>query len=239
MDLRITIEDDNGDELDRIVIYQDGSDSEGAAEIRKYLEANYRVENDEEDDEEDVYLLVTWSGEDVVEAMPVRIPNYDGDPYGDRVPFVVHSNQSIIPLQDPEYSTHESRKAVNRYLCSKDLDCTMPRPEQTTAALAVLSAATEVHGEPPYTGGCKAFYSPEAFRENGIHKFLPSAPLPHDALIYIMCDGGDFAPLLNVAYEQFDMMNSFTRELKKRGYVIERINHIAYAVLEDKCRNTK
>ena len=38
MDIKITITDENDYELDTIKIYQDGSDSEGAALIRAYIE---------------------------------------------------------------------------------------------------------------------------------------------------------------------------------------------------------
>jgi hypothetical protein len=46
MDLRITIKDDLGNELDYITIYQYGSDSEGAENIRKMLSEVYEVEED-------------------------------------------------------------------------------------------------------------------------------------------------------------------------------------------------
>ena len=48
MDLKIEISDENGDTLQTVQIYQDGSDSEGAKKIRDWIEANFDVE--EEDD---------------------------------------------------------------------------------------------------------------------------------------------------------------------------------------------
>jgi len=45
MDLRITIEDDNGDVLKKISIYQDGSDSEAVDDIAEWLGTKYCVEN--------------------------------------------------------------------------------------------------------------------------------------------------------------------------------------------------
>jgi hypothetical protein len=41
-------------------------------------------------------ILVTCLGEHIVERTEVRLPDtYDGDPYGDTVPFCVGSNQYL------------------------------------------------------------------------------------------------------------------------------------------------
>ena len=48
MDIRMVMIDENGDVLDHLTIYQDGSDSEGVAKIREYLEENFTVEDDNE-----------------------------------------------------------------------------------------------------------------------------------------------------------------------------------------------
>ena len=44
MDLYITITDENGDQLERLNVYQDGSDSEGAADIADYIASKYSLE---------------------------------------------------------------------------------------------------------------------------------------------------------------------------------------------------
>lgn len=44
MDLTIVITDENKEVLDRISVYRDGSDSEGAAKIRKMIDEEYGVE---------------------------------------------------------------------------------------------------------------------------------------------------------------------------------------------------
>ena len=44
MDLYIKITNENGDELEQVNIYQDGSDAEGAKEIREWLEDNYSTD---------------------------------------------------------------------------------------------------------------------------------------------------------------------------------------------------
>ena len=45
MDLKIQITDENGEVLDNVSIYQDGSDSEGTEKIREMLEAVFTIEN--------------------------------------------------------------------------------------------------------------------------------------------------------------------------------------------------
>lgn len=42
-------------------------------------------------------MLITYSGEELLEKRVVELPDdYDGDPYGDTVPFTVGSNQTLI-----------------------------------------------------------------------------------------------------------------------------------------------
>ena len=44
MDLYIKITDENGDLLESVNIYQDGSDSEGAREIKDWIDENYSTD---------------------------------------------------------------------------------------------------------------------------------------------------------------------------------------------------
>lgn len=46
MDLRINITDENGELLERVVIYQDGSDSEGAKCIVEWIEHNFETDDE-------------------------------------------------------------------------------------------------------------------------------------------------------------------------------------------------
>ena len=48
MDLRITIHDENGDKLQDIIVYQDGSDSAGANQIADYIRDNFDIDFDSE-----------------------------------------------------------------------------------------------------------------------------------------------------------------------------------------------
>lgn len=46
-------------------------------------------------------LLQTYQDEKIVEIEVVELPdNYDGNPYGDTVPFSVGSNQTIVTISD-------------------------------------------------------------------------------------------------------------------------------------------
>lgn len=51
MDLRISITDDQGDQLGYIEVYQDGSDSEGAEKIRELIRDNFKTVADANNDE--------------------------------------------------------------------------------------------------------------------------------------------------------------------------------------------
>ncbi len=46
MDLRVNITDEDGVLLERVVIYQDGSDSEGAKQIVEMIEQRYETKED-------------------------------------------------------------------------------------------------------------------------------------------------------------------------------------------------
>ena len=46
MDLRISIHDENGDRMQYVVVYQDGSDSEGADQIANFIRKNFRIDYD-------------------------------------------------------------------------------------------------------------------------------------------------------------------------------------------------
>ena len=46
-------------------------------------------------------LLQTYENEKIVEIEVVELPDdYDGNPYGNKVPFSVGSNQTIVTISD-------------------------------------------------------------------------------------------------------------------------------------------
>ena len=166
--------------------------------------------------------LVTYMNEEIYDVTEVQLPGYDGDPYGDTVPFTVGSNQTIITDEEAD---GEIRGEADEARC---LDTRMSDAPATTAAMVALTAATEVLEEKPYTGGCKAFWTSQEFKELGWQK---NHALYKGVHCVILCDGGDFAPLLNVAYEDYENLNKFHSALRKRGYVVRRLTHFAYGLI--------
>jgi len=65
-------------------------------------------------------LLKTYSGEELVDKAIVELPDdYDGNPYGDTVPFPVHSNQTleVLALTDEQKSIAEPMLETWGNLC--------------------------------------------------------------------------------------------------------------------------
>lgn len=163
-------------------------------------------------------FFITYNGEDIVDVTKVLIPNYDGDPYGDTVPFTVQSNQSIILFDD---APGDIRVLEDEARC---IDTRLGNAEATTAAMAALDAAREVLGNDPHQGGCKAFYTTNDFGALGYKCDMKGVHC------VIMCDGGDFAPMLNTAYENYTLMCDFREAMMRRGYQCARITHFAFSV---------
>ena len=72
---------------------------------------------------------------------------------------------------------------------------------------AVLHAARKVLGREPDGCGCVTFYTPKQWAERGEEHGLKSDLL-------IVHDGGDFAPLLNLDYECYKLVDQFDKELR-------------------------
>lgn len=52
-------------------------------------------------------VLKKYHGENVISEEVVELPDdYDGDPYGDKVPFVVASNWSLVPIEEGDIYIH-------------------------------------------------------------------------------------------------------------------------------------
>lgn len=88
MDLRIKITDENSDTLQEIVVYQDGSDAEGAERIAKFLRETFTIDSDavadgtirhEDDDQDEAEVRCQgcdWTGtEDQVALQGAMIPD--------------------------------------------------------------------------------------------------------------------------------------------------------------------
>lgn len=65
-----------------------------------------------------------------------------------------------------------------------------------------------------YTGGCRAFYSPDEWKERGERYGLQS--------VLVIChDGGDLAPALNLDYEMYDLHDALQAHLGRAGFYVE------------------
>ena len=64
------------------------------------------------------------------------------------------------------------------------------------------------------TGGCKAFYTPDDWRDRG-------NVYGRDSVLIIAHDGGDLAHVCNMDYEQYQLMEDFAQFLNIHGYYIE------------------
>lgn len=65
-----------------------------------------------------------------------------------------------------------------------------------------------------YTGGCKAFYSPQEWLERGERYGEGSA-------LVVVHDGGDLAPIFNLDYEVYSLYDKMDATLNKAGFYAE------------------
>ena len=68
--------------------------------------------------------------------------------------------------------------------------------------------------ETDYTGGCKAFYSPREWVERGEDYGV-------NAVLIVVHDGGDLAPIFNYSYERYALMEEMVACLDKVGVFAE------------------
>jgi hypothetical protein len=92
-------------------------------------------------------------------------------------------------------------------------------PVGRKAAEALVAAVAKFNGRPPYTGGCRAFYSPQAWAERG------ERTPPRETVLVVVYDGGDFAPMFNLDYEQYRCFEAGERALRGAGCWAEAHNH--------------
>ena len=77
------------------------------------------------------------------------------------------------------------------------------------AAQTIVRTAKEEWGPNVSGGGCKAFYTPEEWAER--------EEVPVAGILVVVHDGGDLAPLFNLAYEAFDQADNMDNNLKEIG----------------------
>lgn len=71
-----------------------------------------------------------------------------------------------------------------------------------------------VENELTYTGGCKAFYSPEEWQIRG-EKY------GEGSVLIVVHDGGDLAPIFNLDYECYALNEKMDAALNKAGFWAE------------------
>lgn len=85
------------------------------------------------------------------------------------------------------------------------------------ALMEVRDFAGSLWDRPASTGGCKAFYSPQEWRDKGWEV--------NDKVLCVAChDGGDLAPLFNLDYQDYKNYDKMVRILHLRGLYPECIN---------------
>ena len=95
-----------------------------------------------------------------------------------------------------------------------DFDRSHLTGEAKTIANIVYEHVKNVLGNEPSGGGCKAFYSPEAWKERGESYGTKS-------LLVLVHDGGSLAPFANLDYGAYKLFDGFQKELSKHGYYCE------------------
>lgn len=85
------------------------------------------------------------------------------------------------------------------------------------ALLELRDVAGRVWDRPASTGGCKAFYSPQEWRDKGWEA--------HEKVLCVVChDGGDLAPFFNLDYQDYKAFDKMDRIFRGRGIYAEAIS---------------
>jgi hypothetical protein len=117
-----------------------------------------------------------------------------------------------------DFISADMRKQIedNRYL-------NMLPEEHQKLACQIWNIVTTAIGDGPCTGGCRPFYSPEEWKERG-------EAFGNNAELIICHDGGDFARVFNISYENYELQESVREMLAKIGYYTEQCTSWCTAV---------
>jgi hypothetical protein len=77
------------------------------------------------------------------------------------------------------------------------------------------------------TCGCRAFYSPQQWKERG-------EEYGHDALLILVYDAGDIGMCMDPAEGQHELVDQFRENLDRHGFVIEPLSHWCSAIYDEK-----
>ena len=78
----------------------------------------------------------------------------------------------------------------------------------------------------PYGGGCKAFYSPDEWKEIGNN-------VPDECILVLCYDGGDLSHYCNYNYANINKIEKFTSLLQEHGLWTESQNSVTDYVFWD------
>jgi len=95
-----------------------------------------------------------------------------------------------------------------------DFDTSTLEGEARTIADTIVAFLTEREGEAPSGGGCRAFYSPEAWEARG-------EDYGTESVLVLVHDGGALAPYCNYDYGAYGAIDALTEALEAHGYYVE------------------
>lgn len=110
--------------------------------------------------------------------------------------------------------------AEQRGVTPLEVELSLPEdiPQNVKDAISDLRLlAGSMCGRPPSTGGCKAFYSPQEWRDKGW-------VVDENVLCVVCHDGGDLAPLFNLDYQDYKAFDQMDQIFRRRGLYAEAIN---------------
>lgn len=76
------------------------------------------------------------------------------------------------------------------------------------------------------TCGCRAFYSPQEWKQRG-------EEYGHNALLILVYDGGDITTCMDPAKGQHDLVDRFSDNLEQNGFVLEPCTHWYSAIYDE------
>jgi hypothetical protein len=127
-----------------------------------------------------------------------------------------------------ESVTTWERLAENRGIVPSEAELVLPEDIPQIVKDALLEVRYFVGSlweRPASTGGCKAFYSPQEWRDRGWE-------VSEKVLCVVCHDGGDLAPLFNLDYQDYKSYDQLDMMLRRRGLYTETINSTTSHIYE-------
>lgn len=110
-------------------------------------------------------------------------------------------------------------------MATSDFNTDHLKGESKRIADAIVKFLKKDRLEDPDGGGCKAFYSPQEWKER-------KESYGTDSKLVLVHDGGDLAPYCNLDYECYPRVEKLAKRLKEMGYYVEQCTCWYSAVYE-------